>query len=351
MIITTTPTTSPKPKPDLAEIGFGTHMTDHLFKVHYAAPTGWTDARIEAYGPLSLDPAAISLHYGQSIFEGLKIFRQPDGGLALFRPAENARRLNASAARIGMPDLPEEIFLDGLRTLVALDRDWAPDRPGYTLYARPVMIATQAILGVQPSAEHLFFILLTPTPSYFQPGQKGVRLWADRTYARTAPYTVAAAKTAGNYAKIVMPLDAVRAQGYDNILWLDGIERRRIEEVGITNIFVVYADHVSTPPLNGRILPGVTRDSVMTLIRDRDLAVIEEETDIDDLCAGIDSGRISEVFLTGTATVVAPVSSITFDQREYTLTGQPTLSTELYERLISIQTGRVDDKFGWLSRV
>jgi branched-chain amino acid aminotransferase len=351
MTITFTPATTLKAKPAPGELGFGTHATDHVFLVDYRDGAGWMAPRIEPYGPLTLDPRALAFHYGCSIFEGLKIFRQPDGGLAIFRPDANAARLNASAEIVALPRLPPQLFVDGLAALVRVDADWAPKDEACTLYARPVMLGAQPILGVQRSLECLFYILLTPTPAYFRKGQPGFRLLADPRLARGGAYTVAAAKTAGNYGKMVVPMEKARADGYHNILWLGGPGQRRIEEAGITNVFVVYRDRIVTPPLNGRILAGITRDSAITLLRDEGRRVDEAETDIADLCAGIASGDVQEVFLTGTATVVAPVASITFEGCEYTLPTRAATAETLYDTLTDIQCGRRGDPHGWLHHV
>lgn len=350
-MITFTPASVLKPKPAPADLGFGTHTTDHLFLIDYREGSGWSAPRIEPYGSLALDPRALAFHYGCSIFEGLKIFRQPDGGLAIFRPEVNAARLNASAELVALPRLPPELFVEGLVALVRTDAAWAPQDEAYTLYARPVMLGAQPVLGVQRPLECLFYILLTPTPAYYRKGQPGFRLLADPNLARGSPYTVAASKTAGNYGKMVVPTEKARAEGYDNILWLGGSDQRSIEEAGITNVFIVYEDRIVTPPLNGRILAGVTRDSTITLLQREGRRVDEIETDIGDLCTGIASGAVREVFLTGTATAVAPVASICFEGHEYTLPAQTVTASAMYETLAGIQYGRRLDPYGWLHHV
>ncbi len=351
MTISVTRATALKAKPDGSDIGFGTHTTDHLFLADYRADTGWINPRVEPYQGVRLDPTALALHYGCSIFEGLKMFRQPDGRLAIFRPLTNAERLNHSARLMALPDLPTDLFLDGLLALVRMDEAWTPTHAGYTLYARPVMLGIEPTLGVQRPKQCLFYILLTPTPPYYRKGQRGFRLLADRRFARGGPYSVAAAKTAGNYGKMVLPIEEARRLGFDTVLWLDGRQQRFIEEAGITNIFVVYRDCIVTPPLNGRILPGVTRDSTLTLLRERGLPVQEAETPIDALCAAIKAGDVREVFLTGTATVVAPVSSISFEGRDHVLPSQTPLAAAIYDTLTGIQAGVLPDKYGWLHHV
>lgn len=338
-------------RPRAEELGFGTHVTDHMFIVEFQEGDGWHSPRVQPYGLLQLDPRALALHYGCSVFEGLKIYRQPQGGLALFRPQANAARLNTSGERVALPTLPPELFLNGLQTLVKTDRDWAAQDESYTLYARPVMLGVQPVLGVQRPQECLFYILLTPTPAYYRPGDAAFRLFASTDLARGGTYSLGASKTSGNYAAMVVPNERARSTGYHQVLWLGGPGQSRIEEAGITNVFLVYADRVVTPPLNGRILPGVTRDSVITLLRQAGHHVDEVETDIDDVCAAIESGDIREIFLTGTATVIAPVSSLTFDGREHRLAPRFDLSTYLHHTLTGIQGGRLPDRNGWLWNV
>lgn len=340
-----------KPKPESESIGFGTHETDHIFITEYVEGIGWHKSRIEPYSGLTLDPRALAFHYGCSIFEGLKIYPQLDGTLAVFRPDKNAARLNQSAELVALPNLPPEIFLEGLCELVKADASWISDDPNIGLYARPVMLGSEAVLGVQRPKRCLFFILLTPTATYYKQGQPGFRLYADRSLSRGGNYSVASSKTAGNYGKMVVPTEQVRAKGYDNILWLGGPEHVNIEEAGITNVFVVYNDKIVTPPLNGRILPGVTRDSIISLIAADGSDVHEEETDIRQLCDQIKSGQVQEVFLTGTATTVAPVQSIHFEGVDYQLKGKTVFASSLFQRLSDIQHGRIPDTNGWLLNV
>jgi len=340
-----------KAKPVNQDLGFGTHVSDHMFLVNYSEGRGWHSPRIEPYGPLEFDPRALAIHYGGSIFEGLKIYKQADGGLALFRPSYNANRLNASADLVALPQLPADIFIEGLVSLVRQDSDWAPEDKSYTLYARPVLMASEPVLGVQRPQECVFYIILTPTPPYYREDQPGFRLLADKSFSRGSPYSVAASKTAGNYAKMIVPMEQARAQGFDNILWLGGEDQNLIEEAGITNVFVAYKDRVATPPLNGQILAGATRDSAITLLRDHGKPVEETPVTIEALCAGIAAGEVSEVFLTGTATVVAPVASITFEGKDYALPEARPIATELYKTLTGIQSGEIADTHGWLHHV
>ncbi|MEM1301536.1 MAG: branched-chain amino acid aminotransferase [Pseudomonadota bacterium] len=338
-------------KPLGKNLGFGTHATDHLFVVNYSDERGWYAPRVEPYGPIDVDPRALAIHYGSAIFEGLKIYRQPDGGLALFRPDYNANRLNTSAALVALPELPTDIFLDGLIAVVRKDAAWAPQDTDYTLYARPVMMATEPILGVQRPKECVFYIILTPTPPYYREDQPGFKLLADKKLSRGSTYSVAASKTAGNYAKMIVPMEDARKRGFDNILWLGGEGQNLIEEAGITNVFVVYDDHIATPPLDGQILPGATRDSAITLLRGQDKTVVEKEISIEDLCRDIRQGRVTEVFLTGTATVVAPVASITYEDEAVDLGPDSPVAKRLYQTLTGIQGGTLPDPYGWLHHV
>lgn len=333
------------------KIGFGTHASDHMFLVDFSEDRGWHSPRVEPYRSIELDPRALTIHYGNSIFEGLKIYRQPDGGLALFRPNYNANRLNTSAELVALPQLPTDIFLSGLSALVRQDADWVPDDTAYTLYARPVMMASEPVLGVQRPKDCLFYIVLTPTPPYYREDKPGFRLLADKSLSRGGNYSVAASKTAGNYAKMILPMENARKRGFDNILWLGGQEHNLIEEAGITNVFVVYHDRIDTPPLNGKILAGATRDSAIKLLRDKGHNVEERDIAIEDLCHGILEGTVREVFLTGTATVVAPVASISFEEREYNLSDDGLVAKDLYQSLTGIQNGTLPDQHGWLYRV
>ena len=340
-------TAEPKEKPDLNLIGFGTHTTDHMFLVEFSKEKGWYNARISPYAKLEIDPSAMALHYAVSIFEGLKVYKQKGGGLAAFRPLENALRLNRSAQLMAMPKLPTSLFLDGLKRLVEIDQSWVPERDGYALYVRPVMISTQATLGVSKSSEFLFYIILTPSPPYYKKGAIGFNLLASPALSRSEGYSVASSKTAGNYGKLVPPQESAKSDGFDNILWLGGKNHNYIEEAGITNVFVVKHDKVITPPLNGQILSGITRDSVIELLKERNIIVKQHDIDIETLCTEIENGSATEAFLTGTATVIAPVRSIYFNDSEFLFKTAPKLATSLYQELVDIQSGNIEDKFGW----
>ncbi|MGI2030342.1 branched-chain amino acid aminotransferase [Endozoicomonas acroporae] len=338
-----------KQLPPYDELGFGSHTTDHMFIVNYSEESSWHNAQIVPYRKIELDPTALVLHYAQAIFEGLKIYRKNSGCLSAFRPQSNARRLNNSAQIMSMPELPEDTFLQALEKLALIDQRWIPEEPGYSLYVRPTMIATQPTLGVQPSKEYIFYMILTPVPAYYKPDMAGFKLLASHRLSRTSRGDVSDAKTAGNYGKTITALEDAKHKGYDNILWLGGEGNNWIEEAGITNVFVRFKDIVATPPLNGRILPGITRETVVSLLKSRETDVVEKEISISELCDGIDNGSVIEVFMTGTATVVAPVMTINFKGVDHNLTpcDQP-VSRWLYQTISDIQSGEQEDRMGWM---
>ncbi len=339
-----------KEKLPAAQFGFGEKVSDHMLVMTYDADAGgWNRPEIKPYQSFSLEPRALVLHYGQSIFEGLKAFRRPDGHIALFRPEQNIRRMNASARKMAMPEIPEALFMDALLKLVDIERDWVPAEAGASLYIRPLMFGSDAVLGVRAASRYILCVMLSPVPPYFVPGGKPFKLLAREDCARTVAGGTGDAKTAANYGRSLVPLDAARREGYDNLLWLDSEQHRFVEEAGITNVFVQYADRVVTPPLSGRILPGITRDSVIRLLRDEGRTVLEQETDIGDLVRDIDDGRVHEIFLTGTATVVAPVDEIGFRGRRHALQIRDDgLALSLYRQLTQIQYGLAPDRHGWM---
>ncbi|MHB8709757.1 MAG: branched-chain amino acid aminotransferase [Desulfuromonadales bacterium] len=345
------PLTNPKPRPaDESQLGFGKLFTDRMLVMEYAAGKGWHSARIQPYGPFSLDPACAVLHYAQEIFEGLKAFRRDDGRLALFRAADNVRRFNRSAARMCMPEVDEAFFHEAIRQLVKLEADWVPRTAGTSLYIRPTMIATDPYLGVKPSDTYLCYVILSPVGAYYKGGFSPVKIWISDEHVRSAPGGTGEAKTGGNYAASLRASMDAAAQGYDQVLWLDAVHRKFVEEVGSMNICFLYDGKVITSPLHGTILDGVTRRSVLALVRDMGLAVEERALSVDEIFDGIAAGRLTEAFGTGTAAVVSPVGQFTFRGRTATLgdgqMGQLTL--KLYETLTGIQYGRLPDPHGWV---
>jgi branched-chain amino acid aminotransferase len=334
--------------------GFGRVFTDHMVTIRYSEAKGWHDARIGPREPLALDTATSVLHYAQEIFEGLKAYRLADGGTALFRPERNAARFRDSARRMAMAELPEELFLDSIRQLVRTEKEWIPTLDGGALYLRPFMFASEVFLGVKPSAEYLFAVIASSVGAYFKSGAPAVSLWISENYTRAAPGGTGAAKCGGNYASsLVAQAEAIR-QGCDQVLFLDAVERRWIEELGGMNIFFVFDDgSLSTPPLTGTILPGITRDSILQIARAQGLTVREEPYAIDACRADARSGRLREAFACGTAAVVTPIGRMLSREGEFRIgSGGPGQTTQrLREALIGIQTGTAEDRHGWLERL
>ena len=338
----------------LADPGFGRVFTDHMALIRFSETVGWHDAQITARKPLMLDPATAVLHYAQEIFEGMKAYRLADGKMALFRPDANAARFRASAKRMAMPELPEEMFIESVKALVRADRDWFPDIDGGSIYLRPFMFASEVFLGVKPSAEYLYLVIASPVGAYFKGDVPAISLWVSQDYTRAAPGGTGAAKCGGNYAtSLVAQAEAIKL-GYDQVVYLDAAERRWIEELGGMNLFFVFDDgSLQTPPLSGTILPGITRDALITLARDEGLTVREEPYAIDQWRADAISGRLTESFACGTAAVVTPVGSVTSAEGRFTIgAGGPGQTTQrLRERLVGIQRGTVADPYGWVQRI
>lgn len=342
--------TEMKPVP-AGEYGFGRIMTNRMFSQYYTPEKGWHDAKIGPYGPLTLEPATTVFHYAQEIFEGTKAYRRADGRINLFRPWENMKRFNNSAARMAMPVVDEEEHLGAITELIALEQEWVPSEPGTALYIRPVMIGTEPFLGVHASSEYLHFVILSPVGAYFAEGFNPVPVYISHTYRRAVKGGTGAAKTGGNYAASLLAGAEAQKKGYSQVLWLDAIEGRFIEEVGAMNICFVYGDnHIVTPPLTGSILPGVTRDSVIHLGRDLGYEVSEELIDVNDMLADIESGKISEVFGCGTAAVIAPVGKFGYQDQEHVINHEEVgpVAKKLYQELTDLQYGRIPDRFGWI---
>jgi branched-chain amino acid aminotransferase len=356
MEIKVLPLPEDKKKPrftDESQLGFGKIFTDRMFIAEWKAGQGWVDARIEPYAPFSLDPACLVLHYAQEIFEGLKAYRWENGAIALFRPEMNAKRFNLSADRLCMPEVPEELFLKGVEELVKLEADWIPSSPGTSLYIRPAMIAVEAVLGVKPSDHFYFYVILSPVGAYYAGGFNPVRIMVEDKYVRAVPGGTGEAKTGGNYASSLKAGLEAKKKGFDQVLWLDGIERRYIEEVGAMNMFFAYGDRVVTAPLEGSILNGVTRNSVISLAGELGFTVEERKVDIDTLMADIRSGKITEAFGSGTAAVITPVGDLCYKEQNLSIGngGVGSLTQKLYDTLTGIQTGQIPDRFGWVRKL
>jgi len=337
--------------------GFGRIFTDHMVVVPYKEGEGWGKGVLKAYGPLEMDPAASVLHYGQAIFEGFKAYKQPDGSIASFRPEANARRFNASAARLAMPELPEAIFLGAARALITQDQAWVPGAVGESLYMRPLMIATEAALGVRPSNEYLFVLLASPSGAYFPAGVKPVTVWISDDFVRAAPGGTGFAKCAGNYAASLVAQRQAKEEGCDQVVWLDAIERNNIEEMGGMNIFFVYQEQgetvVVTPELTGTLLPGITRDSLLQLAREQGFRAEERKITVDEWRAAIQEGRMTEAFACGTAAVITPVGHVKSRRGNWDINGGQTgpVAARLREVLLDLQHGRVPDTHGWMKKI
>ncbi|MBV5327649.1 MAG: branched-chain amino acid aminotransferase [Chlorobium sp.] len=342
-----------KLKPDQNNLGFGQFFTDHMFMMRWNRQQGWHDACIKPYQSFNLEPAAMVFHYGQAIFEGMKAYRGKDSQIFLFRPDDNLSRMNQSALRMCMPRFPQERVLQALRAMVYLDQEWVPSTQGATLYIRPTMIATEPMLGLRPAQEYLFFIICCPVGAYYSEGFNPTKIYVEDKYVRAVPGGVGNAKTAGNYAASVKAQVEAQEKGFTQVLWLDAVERKYVEEVGTSNIFFLINDELITPPLEGTILPGITRNSVLQLARDWGYSVSERRLTIDQVFAANKAGTLQESFGTGTAAVIAPVGELCYrDQTIRINDGKTgTLAKRLFEELQAIQFGYQEDPHKWRVRV
>ncbi|MBC2874613.1 MULTISPECIES: branched-chain amino acid aminotransferase [Streptomyces] len=337
----------------LADPGFGRHFTDHMVTVKWADGVGWHDAQLVPYAPLSIDPANMTLHYGQAIFEGLKAYHRPDGGVATFRPDENAKRFQASARRLAMPELPVETFIEACDALVRQDRAWVPTSGEASLYLRPFMFATEAGMGVRPAKEYLFVVIASPAGAYFAGGVKPVSVWISEEYVRAAPGGTGAAKCAGNYAASLVAQAQAAEKGCDQVVWLDAVERRWIEEMGGMNLYFVYGNRIVTPELTGSLLPGITRASLLRIAADLGYEVAEGRISVEDWRNANADGSLTEVFACGTAAVITPVGSVKSARGDWTIGdgGPGEVTMRLRQALLDIQTGAADDTYGWMHRL
>jgi branched-chain amino acid aminotransferase len=338
---------------DESNLGFGDIFTDHMFMMDYEAGKGWFNPRIEPYGALSIDPAAMSIHYGQEIFEGLKAYRGKDGSIYLFRAKENYRRMNRSAVRLCMPQLDIDLVMEGTKKLILQDREWVPRSSGTSLYIRPTMLATEPHLGVRPASAYLFFIIIGPVGAYYKEGLNPVKIYVEDKYIRAALGGIGEAKTAGNYAASLLAAEEAKKKGFTQVLWLDAAHRKYIEEVGTMNMFFVIDNELITAPLTGSILPGVTRDSVIQIVKGWGLKVTEKSLPIDELLTAAGDGRLKEAFGTGTAAVISPVGQITYKGKDYIVAGgkMGDLSQRLYNEIVAIQYAEKADPYGWREKI
>ena len=353
MDIKITKTTHPKQKPNWHELSFGTVFTDHMLMIDYMEGEGWKDARIIPYQDICLDPAACVFHYGVEVFEGMKAYNAPDGRILLFRPEANAKRLNSSGERLLIPELPVEMFMEGLKTLVSLDRDWIPKRPDQSLYIRPFTFATQPHLGVSRSNSYTFCIILSPVGAYYPEGLDPVKIFVEDDFARSVKGGTGYIKCGGNYAGSLAAQYKAKKFGYSQVLWLDGAEKKYIDEVGTMNVMFVIGDEVLTPALTGTILPGITRDSVLTLLRDWGVKATERRITLEELLAAAKNGQLREAFGVGTAAVISPIGEFNIRGERYKVGngGIGLLSQKIYTSLTDIQWGRAEDKYGWTVEV
>lgn len=350
MDIKITKTTNPKKKPAKGEpLGFGHIFTDHMFVMNYTEGKGWHDPRIVPYGEISIEPSAMVFHYGQAMFEGMKAYRGKDDTIYLFRPDMNAKRANQSNQRLCIPEIPEDMFVEAVKAVVDVDRDWVPSDPGTSLYIRPFVIATDAFLGVAPSKTYLFMVILSPSGAYYESGLEPVGIWIEDEYVRAVKGGMGFAKTGGNYAASLIAQVKAHDSGYSQVLWLDGVERKYIEEVGAMNICFKISGKVVTPMLNGSILPGITRNSILQVCRDWGYEVEERRISVDELVAAAKDGTLEEVFGTGTAAVVSPVNKLRYEDDVMNIgdgsIGE--LTQKLYDELTGIQWGEREDTRGW----
>ncbi len=333
---------------DFDNLGFGDDFSDHMFSLVFEDGR-WQRPEILPFGPLPLHPSALSLHYGQAVFEGLKAFRGADEAVRIFRPDMNAKRLVESCQRLCIPPIDPEVFHGAIEHLIRLDHAWIPRVRGQSLYIRPIIFGTESHLEVRPAQTFRFVVMTAPVRKYFQDDVKAIELKAEEKYTRAAPGGMGYAKTAGNYAASLYPGELGRNEGYAQVLWLDGAEHRYVEEVGAMNIFFKFKHSVVTPELHGTILPGVTWDSVITLLQDQGMPVEERLVDIDEVIDGMQSGGLEEIFGAGTAAVICPVGAIAYKGKRHEMraNGAGPLTRKLYDTITGIQLGEVKDKFGW----
>lgn len=343
-----------KAKPDPNEdISFGTIFTDHMFVMDYEESKGWINPRIVEYRDFSISPAALVFHYGQTMFEGMKAYKTDDGRTVLFRPQKNIERANNSNKRLCIPEIPEEDFLQAIMELVKIDEEWIPTKKGSSLYIRPFIIATEPTLNVKPASQYKFMIILSPVGAYYKEGLNPVKIWIEDEYVRAVRGGIGEAKTGGNYAASMLSQEKAHEAGYSQVLWLDGVEHKYIEEVGAMNIFFIINGKIVTPMLNGSILPGVTRNSVIELCKDWGYEVEERKVSADEIYEAAKNNSLEEVFGSGTAAVISPVGTLKFGDEVFEINNNNIgdISQKIYDTITGIQTGKVKDKFNWVVQV
>ncbi len=353
MQLTITKADQLKSKPDDSKLGFGTTFTDHMFNMDYNLEKGWHNPRIEPYGSIDLDPSTMVLHYGQGVFEGLKAYKTGSGAVQLFRPKDNFKRLNRSSRSLCIPETDEAFGLHALKQLITIEKDWVPSAPETSLYIRPTIIATDPFLGVRASHTYRFFIILSPVGAYYAEGFNPVKIWVTKDHVRAVRGGIGEAKTPGNYAASLFAGEDAQKKGYAQVLWLDGVEQKYVEEVGSMNIFFVINDELITPMLNGSILPGITRDSVISLAKIWNVKIAERQISIDEVMGANDSGKLSEIFGSGTAAVISPVGELKYGDRVISIGDGKVgpMANKFYKAITDIQYGKVKDPKGWIEPV
>lgn len=351
MELKVTLTKNPKAKPtDESQLGFGRIFSDHMFLMDYSDDKGWHDPRIVPYGPIPLDPSAACFHYAQEIFEGMKAYRTAEGKIQLFRPQENFKRLNASCERLVIPQMDEKLLLDSLKKLIDIEKDWVPHEKDTSLYIRPFIISNQPVLGVHPSQKYIYCVILSPSGAYYKGGLNPVKIFVETKYVRAVKGGMGMAKTGGNYAASLVAQEEAEKEGYSQVLWLDGVERKYIEEVGAMNVFFKIGDEIVTPELSGSILPGITRKSVIEVLRSWGMNVSERRLSVDELMKAAKEGTLEEAWGTGTAAVISPIGELKCDETVAVINKNEIgpISQKLYDTLTDLQWGRSEDTFGWI---
>ncbi len=353
MEIKITRTSSPKAKPDQNDLPFGEFFTDHMFVMDYTAGNGWHDPRIVPYGPLQLDPSTMVFHYGQAIFEGMKAYKTRDGRINLFRPYANMERANISNERLVIPPLDVDFAVEAIKTLVKFDSDWVPEAEGTSLYIRPFIISTDPYLGVRPSLTYKFMVITCPVGAYYPEGLDPVKIYVESNYVRAVKGGTGHTKTPGNYAASLKAQIEAKEKHYSQVLWLDGVEKKYIEEVGTMNVMFKIDGTVVTPALEGSILGGITRDSSLALLKHWGVPVEERRVSIQEIYAAHEQGKLEEAFGTGTAAVISPIGELNWDGRIITINNGDIgeISHRLYDTMTGIQYGQVEDPFGWVVEV
>ena len=346
-------TAAPKTKPASEGLPFGKFFTDHMFMMEYDKDMGWHNPRIVPYGPITLDPSAMVFHYAQEIFEGLKAYRSTKGDVLLFRPVENIRRMNESAKRLCIPEIPEDVFMDALNSLITTEKDWVPSEPGTSLYIRPFVIATDPYVGVRMSNTYIFSIITCPVGSYYATGLAPTKILVEDTDVRTVRGGTGTAKCGGNYAASLRAGEKATNEGYSQVLWLDGVEQKYIEEVGSMNVMFKIGGKIITPRLNGSVLPGITRKSCIELLKEMGYDVQERSISVDELASAARDGSLEEAWGTGTAAVVSPIGEFSYRGNQYIVGGNQIgqVTQKLYDQLVGIQWGAIEDTHGWSVKV